>query len=111
MIEEQGEQNVIYFAITDHGGGIPQEDHERVFSRHYRAENPLIQGLGDKGAGLSIVKALVLAHGGKIWVETQPGLSTTFAVAIPVDHAFGEKDRLRGSVSRLIEVFEEESHP
>jgi signal transduction histidine kinase len=106
MIEEQGEQNVIYFAITDLGGGIPQEDVERVFSRHYRAENPLIQGLGDKGAGLSIVKALVLAHGGKIWVETQPGLSTTFAVAIPVDHAFGEKDRLRGSVSRLIEVFD-----
>ena len=77
-----------------------------MFARHYRAENPLIQGLGDTGAGLSIARALTLAHGGKIWLETEPGISTTFKVVIPTDHVFGEQDILRGNVYRLIETLE-----
>lgn len=105
--EDNTLRDVIYFAITDQGGGIPEEDHERVFTRHYRAENPLIQGLGDKGAGLSIAKALVLAHGGRIWLETAPNVSTTFKVTIPVDHTFGDKEVMRGNVSRLIEALGE----
>jgi signal transduction histidine kinase len=96
-------RDVIYFGITDQGGGIKQEDIKRVFARHFRAENPLIEGLGDKGAGLAVARALVEAHGGKIWVEADPGKSTTFKVLIPVDHHFGEKDLMRGRVSRLIE--------
>jgi len=55
-----------------------------VFSRKYRAENPLIQGLGDTGVGLSIVKALVEAHGGQIWVNSKPDETTTFSVLIPI---------------------------
>jgi hypothetical protein len=50
-----------------------------------------------------VARALVEAHGGKIWVEADPGKSTTFKVLIPVDHHFGEKDLMRGRVSRLIE--------
>ena len=99
-------EDVVYFEITDQGGGVPESEHERVFARHYRAENPLIQGLGDTGAGLSIASALTLAHGGKIWLETEPGISTTFKVVIPTDHVFGEQDILRGNVYRLIETLE-----
>jgi signal transduction histidine kinase len=98
--------SVILFAITDQGGGIAAEDAERVFNRHYRAENPLIQGLGDKGAGLSIARALALAHGGDIWFHSEAGRSTTFTVMMPVDHHFGDNEMLRSSIRRLIDVLE-----
>ncbi|MFP4322149.1 MAG: ATP-binding protein, partial [Anaerolineales bacterium] len=100
-----GPAEVVYFGITDQGGGVAPEDQPRVFNRHYRAENPLISGLGDKGTGLAIAKALVDAHGGHIWLESEPGTSTTFHVVIPVAHQFGEQDVMRANVSRLIELF------
>lgn len=77
------EQECLYFAVQDRGGGILPEDVPRVFARKYKAENPLIAGLGDTGVGLSIAKALVEAHNGRLWIETRPGVGTTFQVAIP----------------------------
>ena len=71
-------------SVQDQGGGIPEEDQKRVFTRLYRADNPLIQGVGDTGVGLSIAKALVEAHGGKIWVESESGVGARFIFAIPL---------------------------
>ena len=56
-----------------------------MFSRLYRADNPLIQGVGDTGVGLSIVKTLVDALGGRIWVESQAGKGSTFKVMVPME--------------------------
>jgi signal transduction histidine kinase len=70
--------------VTDSGGGINAEDLPRVFERRYRAEHPLIQGVGDNGIGLSIARALVDAHSGRIWVDSIPGESTTFSVLLPI---------------------------
>lgn len=72
-------------AVTDSGKGIAQDDRPRVFTRLYRADNPLIEGLGDTGVGLSIVKALVEAHGGRIWVDSEKGVGSTFSLLIPVE--------------------------
>lgn len=77
----------LYIAIEDRGGGIADEDHPRVFARKYKAENPLIEGLGDTGVGLSIAKALVEAHGGKLWLETRPGIGSIFSFALPLHPA------------------------
>ena len=73
------------FQVTDTGGGIASEDLPRVFSRRYRADNPLIQGVGDTGIGLSIARTLVEAHQGRIWVESIPGQSSTFSVLLPLN--------------------------
>jgi signal transduction histidine kinase len=70
--------------VTDTGGGIAADDLPRVFARQYRAENPLIQGVGDTGVGLSIAKTLVEAHGGRIWVESKLGHTTTFSMLLPI---------------------------
>jgi signal transduction histidine kinase len=78
--------DVIYLAVRDTGGGIPPEEQMRVFSRLYRADNPLIQGLGDTGVGLSIARALTEVHGGRIWLESTPGVGSTFKVVIPLDN-------------------------
>jgi len=71
-------------SVGDRGGGIGPEDQPYVFARKYKAENPLIQGLGDTGVGLAIAKALVEAHDGEIWLETETGVGTVFHVALPV---------------------------
>lgn len=79
----QTEAECLYVSVKDQGGGIPEADQERVFTRLYRADNPLIQGVGDTGVGLSIAKALIEAHGGRIWVESEIGVGSNFVLAIP----------------------------
>jgi signal transduction histidine kinase len=76
-------QEYILVQVADQGGGIPTQDLPRVFSRLYRADNPLIEGVGDTGVGLSIAKTLVEAHKGRIWVDTELGKGSTFSVLIP----------------------------
>jgi len=88
---EDGREYVL-IQVTDSGGGIPSEDMPRVFTRLYRAENVLIQGVGDTGVGLSIAKSLTEAQHGRIWVETETGKGSTFSVLLPIatDRSFSE---------------------
>jgi len=77
-------QEYVLIQVADQGGGIPNQDLPRVFSRLYRADNPLIEGIGDSGVGLSIAKTLVEAHNGRIWVDTEIGQGSTFSVLLPL---------------------------
>ncbi len=76
-------QDYVLIQVSDTGGGIPAEEIPRVFTRLYRADNVLIQGVGDTGVGLSIAKALTEAQGGRIWVDSEPGVGATFSVLLP----------------------------
>ncbi len=80
---EDGKEYVL-IQVSDTGGGIPPEDMSRVFTRLYRADNVLIQGVGDTGVGLSIAKTLTEAQKGRIWVESEPGVGSTFSVLLPI---------------------------
>ncbi|MGE5223032.1 MAG: ATP-binding protein, partial [Omnitrophica WOR_2 bacterium] len=82
--EEDQKADYILLQVSDSGEGIPPEDLPRVFTRLYRADNPLIQGIGDTGVGLSIVKTLVEAHGGRIWVDSVLGKGSSFSVLLPI---------------------------
>jgi len=75
----------VLVSIEDRGGGIAPEDQSRVFARKYKAENPLIQGLGDTGVGLAIARALIEAHGGEIWLESRTGIGSTFSFTLPLE--------------------------
>ncbi len=81
--KEEGLEDFILLQVSDSGAGISSEDMPRVFSRLYRADNALIQGVGDTGVGLSIVKTLVEAHGGRIWVDSEAGKGSTFSILLP----------------------------
>jgi signal transduction histidine kinase len=70
--------------ISDSGSGIQQEDLPRVFTAHYEADRPLIAGLGDTGAGLSMAHDLTNANGGRLWVESEPGSGSTFSLLFPI---------------------------
>ncbi len=85
--EKQDENDFVLIQVADTGGGIPTEDISRVFSRLYRADNVLIQGVGDTGVGLSIAKTLTEAQGGRIWVDSEIGVGATFSVLLPVSQA------------------------
>jgi signal transduction histidine kinase len=84
QIQNELTQHFVSIQVTDTGGGIASDDIPRIFSRRYRAEHAFIQGLGDSGVGLSIAKALVEAQGGRILVETESGVGSTFSVLLPV---------------------------
>jgi signal transduction histidine kinase len=88
---EEGQEFVL-IQVTDSGGGISTEDMPRVFTRLYRADNVLIQGVGDTGVGLSIAKTLTEAQNGRIWVESEPGVGSTFSVLLPISN--GSKDKI-----------------
>lgn len=74
----------ILVSVEDRGGGIPPEELARVFARKYKAQNAVINGLGDNGVALSIAKTLVEAHGGGLWVETRPSIGSIFYFALPI---------------------------
>jgi len=81
----EGSQEYVMLQVTDTGGGISSKDIPRAFSRLYRADNVLIQGVGDTGVGLSIAKTLTEAQNGRIWVESEAGVGSTFSVLLPMN--------------------------
>ena len=80
----EDDREYVMLQVTDTGGGVSSEDIPRVFTRLYRADNVLIQGVGDTGVGLSIAKTLTEAQNGRIWVESEEGVGSTFSVLLPM---------------------------
>ncbi|MCX7753760.1 MAG: GAF domain-containing protein [Anaerolineales bacterium] len=76
---------MVQIDVKDTGIGIPPDQHERVFDRFFRGEDPLVLATPGTGLGLSIVKQLVEMHHGKIWMTSTgiPGQGSTFSVTIP----------------------------
>jgi signal transduction histidine kinase len=76
------EADSVVFAVQDNGVGIAAREQKRIFGRFYRVDQRLA-GAGGSGLGLSIVHAIVRAHGGRIQVRSAPGEGSTFAVHLP----------------------------
>jgi len=70
--------------VTDSGMGIPEDEQQRLFDRLYRAPSAAASAVPGVGLGLTIVKAIVDAHRGRILVESEPGAGATFRVELPV---------------------------
>jgi two-component system OmpR family sensor kinase len=74
-----------HLSIADHGPGLPGADRERIFEPFYRADASRSRDSGGAGLGLSIVSAVVAAHGGKVKVTETQGGGATFDVELPLD--------------------------
>lgn len=70
--------------VRDTGMGIPPEDLDRLFERLFRASGATAMRIPGTGLGLTIVKAILDAHGGHIEVESEEGAGTTFRLEIPI---------------------------
>lgn len=75
--------NKAVLIVEDTGIGIPKEDLGRVFERFYRTDKSRTRKTGGAGIGLSISKAIVKAHGGVIYCESEPGTGSRFIVELP----------------------------
>jgi signal transduction histidine kinase len=73
------QKKYLLIQVKDTGSGIPEEHLRYVFKPFYRITNDH----SGSGLGLPIVKSIVKAHGGKIWVESESGKGTTFSFTLP----------------------------
>lgn len=99
--------------VKDTGIGIPEEEMPHMFERFHRVKQRGGRSFEGTGIGLSLVKELVLLHEGDIFVESEPGVGTTFTVRIPLGtaHLPAEQVSVQGGddyVSMLPEAFAQE---
>jgi len=73
----------VIVSVTDSGDGIPLREQQRVFDRFQRVDGEMTSKTSGAGLGLYICKAIVNAHGGQIWVESEIGHGSTFSFSIP----------------------------
>ena len=69
--------------ITDSGCGIPEKAQEAIFEEFYRVDNSINQEVKGTGLGLPLVKHIIEAHNGKIWVSSKTGRGSTFSFTLP----------------------------
>jgi signal transduction histidine kinase len=74
----------LVFSVRDEGPGISSEDQKRLFAPFVRAGTRKTAGERGTGLGLAIARQVVNAHGGRLWVESEPGQGATFFVELPV---------------------------
>lgn len=87
--------------VTDNGTGIPADALPRLFTKFYRVEG--LKTSRGTGLGLYISKAIIEAHGGHIWVESEPGQGSTFGFRLPIPNvAEGHKPRHNTGITRGI---------
>lgn len=79
-LELQVEDGGVWFLVRDSGPGIPSEQLPHLFERYWRGEGQKREGTG---LGLFIAKGIVEAHGGRIWVESEVGVGSTFIFTLP----------------------------
>ena len=88
MITVRGKEltNGVQISVSDEGIGLDPAKQEMVFERFYRVDNALTRDTQGAGLGLYIVRSILEAHGGHIWVESEPGRGTTFNFELPFTH-------------------------
>jgi signal transduction histidine kinase len=81
-LEASAEDDQVILKVSDTGPGIPPSDQPYLFDKFFRASNVPDDSTGT-GLGLSIVKSIVEQHQGRIWLDSEIGIGTTFTVVLP----------------------------
>lgn len=83
-VSEEARNHAYLFSVTDSGEGIPAEELPLIFERFHRVDKSRHADSNQSGLGLAIARAIVEAHGGKIWAESTRGVGTTIRFEIPL---------------------------
>jgi len=73
----------IVVSVQDTGFGIPPADQPYIFDKFYRVQTEETDGISGTGLGLAIVKSVIEQHNGRVWVESEPGVGSTFTFILP----------------------------
>ncbi|WP_437561841.1 sensor histidine kinase [Sorangium sp. So ce542] len=83
-VSAQGRNRSALITVRDNGKGIARKEHKRIFEKFYRVDDLLARQQEGSGLGLSIVKHVIRAHGGRILVDSEPGKGSTFTLVLPL---------------------------
>ena len=83
-IKAEANNGSFHVSVRDTGPGISAADQAKLFQEFQQADNAITKKKGGTGLGLAISKRIIEMHGGKIWVDSQPGQGSTFAFTLPV---------------------------
>ena len=83
-VSEEAKNHKLLFSVADSGEGIPEEELPLIFERFHRVDKSRHADSNQSGLGLAIARAIVEAHGGKIWAESTRGVGTTIRFEIPL---------------------------
>lgn len=83
-IRMSSEDSRVYFSVIDNGLGIPADQQNEIFNKYFRAKTAATAEIEGTGLGLSLVKTVVEAHGGKVWFQSEEGLGSTFGFWLPI---------------------------
>jgi signal transduction histidine kinase len=100
-IRARQDSGSVQIVVSDRGIGIAAADQERIFDPFYRAPGVVLAQIQGAGLGLSLVKRIIEAHGGRICVESGPGKGSAFTVTLPIANAGAEPDPV-GEAAPLI---------
>ncbi|RMG19451.1 MAG: histidine kinase [Deltaproteobacteria bacterium] len=90
---EPRENHFVRIAVRDEGIGIPRDKLQKVFDTFYQVDNSSTREYGGTGLGLAIVKSYIEAHGGEVWVDSELGKGSTFALVLPLEPSTGVTTR------------------
>jgi signal transduction histidine kinase len=82
-LNARAENSGIRISVQDRGVGISEWDRKHIFDKFFRAEGPISQKIKGAGIGLSLVKHIVMAHGGTVECESRVGEGSTFCIRLP----------------------------
>jgi two-component system, OmpR family, phosphate regulon sensor histidine kinase PhoR len=74
----------VILSVQDHGMGIPESEHQKIFEKFYRVGNSLVHNTKGSGLGLNLVKHIMDIHNGQVTVQSQPGQGSTFSLVFPL---------------------------
>ncbi len=83
-VRVEKKEDSVLISVEDNGLGIPKDKFDKIFDKFYRVDQSLTYEISGTGLGLTVAKEIVELHGGKIWVESEEGVGSTFFVELPL---------------------------